>query len=73
MKIVCEYRFICIFVHSGTEDRVTPKATNIAGFQSRGHVEKYLNMKIKPDGTCKSWVDPKKSLHAVFEKKQWIS
>jgi hypothetical protein len=72
IKIVWEYRLLCVFNHNGTEYRATPEASHIAGFQSQDLVEKYLNERIQPDGSCKLWVDPRNPLHAVFDKKQWI-
>ena len=72
IKIIWEYRLLCVFYHIGTEYKVTPEASHIAGFQSQDLVQKYLNEKIRPDGTCKLWVDPRNPLHAVFDKKQWI-
>jgi hypothetical protein len=72
IKIVWEYRLLCVFNHGGNEYRVTPEASSIAGFQSQYIVQKYLNERIRPDGTCKLWVDPRNPLHAVFDKKQWI-
>jgi hypothetical protein len=72
IKIIWEYRLLCVFIHNGTEYRVTPEAANIAGFQSQDLAQKYLNELIRPDGTCKLWVDPGNPLHAVFDKKQWI-
>jgi len=72
IKIIWEYRLLCVFNHNGTEYRVTPEASHIAGFQSQDIAQKYLNERIRPDGTCKLWVDPRNPLHAVFDKKQWI-
>ncbi|MHB8138069.1 MAG: hypothetical protein ACYDGO_06720 [Smithellaceae bacterium] len=72
IKILWEYRLICVFTHNGSEYRVTPEASHIAGFQSRDLVQKYLNERIQPDGTCNLWVDPQNPLHAVFDKKQRI-
>jgi hypothetical protein len=72
INIVWECRLLCEFNHDGTECRVTPETSNIAGFQSQDLVQKYLTERIRPDGTCKLWVDPRNPLHAVFDKKQWI-
>jgi hypothetical protein len=72
IKIVWEYRLLCVFNHNGTEYKVTPEASHIAGFRSQELVQKYLCERIRPDGACKLWVDPKNHLHAVFDKKQWI-
>lgn len=72
IKILWEYRLICVFSHKGSEYRVTPEASRIAGFQSQDLVQKYLNERIQTDSTCKLWVDPRNPLHAVFDKKQWI-
>jgi hypothetical protein len=72
IKIIWEYRLLCVFNYNGIEYRVTPEASHIAGFQSQDLAQKYLNERIRPDGTCKLWVDPRNPLHAVFDKKQWI-
>lgn len=72
VKIVWEYRLLCVFNHNATEYKVTPEASHIAGFQSYDLAQKYLNERIRPDGTCKLWIDPRNPLHAVFDKKQWI-
>jgi len=72
IKIIWEYRLLCVFNHNGTEYKVTPEASHIAGFQSQDLAQKYLNEKIRSDGTCNLWVDPRNPLHAVFDKKQWI-
>jgi hypothetical protein len=72
VKIVWECRLLCEFNHDGTEYRVTPETSNIAGFQSQDLIQRYLNDRIRPDGTCKLWIDPGNPLHAVFDKKQWI-
>jgi hypothetical protein len=72
IKIVWEYRLLCVFHHNGTEYKVTPEASHIAGFRSQELVQKYLCERIRPDETCKLWVDPRNPLHAVFDKKQWI-
>jgi len=72
IKIVWEYRLLCVFTHNGNEYRVTPETSHIAGFQAKELVQKYLHERIQPDGTCQLWVDPRNNLHAVFDKKQWI-
>jgi len=72
INIVWEYRLLCVFNHNGTEYRVTPEASHVMGFQSQDIAKKYLTERIRPDGTCKVWVDPRNALHAVFDKKQWI-
>ncbi len=72
IKIVWEYRLLCVFTHNGSEYRVTPEAAHIAGFQSQELVRKYLNERIRSDFTCQLWVDPENLLHAVFDKKQRI-
>lgn len=72
IKIVWEYRLLCVFAHNGNEYRVTPEASHIAGFQSKDLVQKYLDERIQPDGTCQLWIDPRNHLHAVFDKKQRI-
>lgn len=72
VKIVWEYRLLCEFTHNGSEYRVTPEASHIAGFQSQNLLQKYLSDRIQPDYTCELWVDPRNPLHAIFDKKQWI-
>jgi len=70
VKTVWEYRLLCTFSYNGSEFKVTPEASHVAGFQSQDLLGKYLNERIQPDGTCKLWVDPENPLHAVFDKKQ---
>jgi hypothetical protein len=72
IKIVWEYRLLCVLNHNGTEYRVTPEVSHIAGFQSQDLAQKYLTERIRTDGTCNLWVDPQNPLHTVFDKKQWI-
>jgi hypothetical protein len=72
VKIVWECRLLCEFNHDGTEYRVTPEISHIAGFQSQDTAQKYLTERIRPDGTSSLWIDPRNPLHAVFDKKQWI-
>jgi hypothetical protein len=72
IKIIWEYRLLCEFNYDGTEYRVTPETSHIAGFQSQDLAQRYLSERIRSDGTCKLWIDPRNLLHAVFDKKQWI-
>ena len=72
VKTVREERLLCEFTHNGSEYRVTPEASHIAGFQSQYLLQEHLSDRIHPDYTCELWVDPRNPLHAVFDKKQWI-
>jgi len=72
IKVVWEYRLICVFTHKGREYTATPEASHEAGFQSQEIVQTYLNDRIRPDRTCKLWVDPGNPIHAIFDSKQWI-
>ncbi|MFZ2631335.1 MAG: hypothetical protein WA081_01310 [Desulfosalsimonadaceae bacterium] len=72
IKIVWEYRLLCVFTHGGREYRVTPEASHIMGFPSQDLAQTYLDESIRPDGACRLLVDPGNPIHAVFDKKQWI-
>jgi len=67
-----EYRLLCSFNFNGRKYKVTPEASRIVAFTSHENAEQYLKTRIKPDGTCRLWIDTRNPLHAVFHKKQKI-
>ncbi len=67
-----EYRLLCTFHFNYRSYEVTPEASHTVAFMSERKVEEYLEERIRPDGTCRLWIDLKNPLHAVFHKKQKI-
>ena len=69
---VWEYRLVCTFYFNGLEYTVTPESSHMVAFRTKENLEKYLDERIRADGTCLLYIDKKNPLHAVFHKKRLV-
>lgn len=67
-----EYRLLCTFEFNGRAWQVTPEPSHMVAFNSQAKIERYLEERIQPDGTCKLWVDPSNPLHTMFHTRRNI-